>query len=695
MEFNTECYRDFFAIIDDILLIETNSRVIRDLKTRRLDLEEDFEEEVTLHHDTINEIFRCIKWDNVITTYLVESQEHISAFIRRIHQGVRYKTEVLRYLSKNYPLVDNIQFLQSGAKAQNILVYGAVQSGKTNMMLAMMTRAIHLGYKVVLIVRNLTADANQFLTHAKNDGPGSFTKNMHQTLADLSGFDFEHFTFENSKLRPIFKGNVENFTSKDSKYNCKIVLARSDHLEDLNNSLELKKTKVVVFIDEADMIMNANDAGGSTLPQELTRLQKNSSYSVAVSATPWGAIFKKKIFKCDNIFRLEPPEDYVGINTDLIIDDKPVYIPVIDRDDNVVLDNDKKPKVEKKKRMQHIVVTDDSFTLSSNENVLEKDQQLKKHIRMIVETNPIEAVNSVTDEKFIHPVICLIKNSIFISHHKEVQNYILEEYPQQAVAIVFNGDGLILMCKKEISLKGFPSYTRYDRVGNIRRFFFDCDQKCNLGTLLDAMIEHGGVGLFHHIFIISGHLASRGISFVSRSRLWHLTHEYLRVPKSAHVEASEQAVRLCGRYQDNIPLNFHTTWEIYSGITKMAQSNQEIFSEHLGQNKCKLLDWQSNNPLDLGLKTKRKVCKGGNLNFTPEEGMEWIIYQKDINDADHVDIYDKLDNYDGSISEKEIHEKILKLIGHCHKHLSNRKKQVFDDVKLRFYFSEGMYRIHV
>lgn len=103
------------------------------------------------------------------------------------------------------------------------------------------------------------------------------------------------------------------------------------------------------------------------------------------------------------------------------------------------------------------------------------------------------------------------------------------------------------------------------------------------------MYENGGVDQFPHIFIISGHLASRGISFVSKSRVWHLTHEYLRISKSTLVEASEQAVRLCGRYRDNITLKFHTTNDIYNGITKMAQANQEVFGEHLGQNKCKLL----------------------------------------------------------------------------------------------------------
>jgi hypothetical protein len=62
-----------------------------------------------------------------------------------------------------------------------------------------------------------------------------------------------------------------------------------------------------------------------------------------------------------------------------------------------------------------------------------------------------------------------------------------------------------------------------------------------------------------NIVIASGRLASRGINFTSTDYKWHLTHQVLYMSKMSTNQDLVQSIRLCGCYNDDIPLTLFTS----------------------------------------------------------------------------------------------------------------------------------------
>ena len=79
------------------------------------------------------------------------------------------------------------------------------------------------------------------------------------------------------------------------------------------------------------------------------------------------------------------------------------------------------------------------------------------------------------------------------------------------------------------------------------------------------------------ISIISGHLASRGISFVSSDYSLHLTDQYFSPGTNTHGENLLQSLRILGCYKDNNPLTLwcsEQTWKL------IVQQNNFINNLH-------------------------------------------------------------------------------------------------------------------
>jgi hypothetical protein len=116
------------------------------------------------------------------------------------------------------------------------------------------------------------------------------------------------------------------------------------------------------------------------------------------------------------------------------------------------------------------------------------------------------------------------------------------EYPNLTL-VVYNGDGITVRCNQKTSL--FKNHS----ISEVLQFLKNQS----------------------HISIISGHLASRGISFVSSDYSMHLTDQYLVPSKSAHGENILQSLRILGCYPDSSPLTLWCSKETWAHIIEQTK----------------------------------------------------------------------------------------------------------------------------
>jgi len=142
-----------------------------------------------------------------------------------------------------------------------------------------------------------------------------------------------------------------------------------------------------------------------------------------------------------------------------------------------------------------------------------------------------------------HPVILLIKDERVKTNQIDMKDKLIFEAKIQKnwAIIVWNGDGMYIKMpkKQELFVK-----------------------RININEALQNMKD----GIYgppaKYIGIIAGDLANRGQSFVSTDYNWHLTHQIMCARTSSTGTNLMQYTRLCGCYNDDIPLELFTSLEI-------------------------------------------------------------------------------------------------------------------------------------
>ena len=151
-----------------------------------------------------------------------------------------------------------------------------------------------------------------------------------------------------------------------------------------------------------------------------------------------------------------------------------------------------------------------------------------------------------------YPNICLVN----ICRTKEpcfkTQLVLGKKYPNLAT-IVYNGDGISFR-------QGKTAY----------------QEKITISKCLQRLKDNGGVTKYPHIIIFAGDLAGRCISFVSEDYKWHLTDQRLLISSSCDEPELIQKIRLCGVYNDEIPLKLHATKKTIDELRQAYLRQEEI-----------------------------------------------------------------------------------------------------------------------
>ena len=201
--------------------------------------------------------------------------------------------------------------------------------------------------------------------------------------------------------------------------------------------------------------------------------------------------------------------------------------------------------------------------------------------------------------------------------HTKIQKYLSNTYKSLTV-VTYNGDGIKVVCNNRISKVPFAkkkALNNYNQLINLYSMKKEYDDSIthhftNYSISEVLQILSDDLEYDHtHISIVSGHLASRGISFVSTDYKVHLTDQYFHTHKKSHGENLLQSLRILGCYKDNTPLTLWCNKDIWKSI---KTQNQIINNLVNGVNNSrewmfkiqKIIIPRPNNPL-----TRRKLCK--------------------------------------------------------------------------------------
>lgn len=269
---------------------------------------------------------------------------------------------------------------------------------------------------------------------------------------------------------------------------------------------KIKEQDYNLCIDEADLcVKSRNGKDGFRLEEFFRHLERRSQHQVSCTATEFAIISVKKTLT--KVLQMERPSNYYGM--DRI---NRVYVP---------------------------------------------RQPLK------------DRTNSATDAniKLIYDRLFQERDRFFILHssskikivHRLIFNRLKSEYPKLTI-ITYNGDFTYIHVGVEEEFDNlFGTVSKQCRKVYPENRIIRLTRKIQLGEILSELKDH------KYISIISGHLASRGLSFVSNDYKLHLTDQYYYPSDSAHGETLLQGLRLFGCYNDNPTLTLwitHQNWKL-------------------------------------------------------------------------------------------------------------------------------------
>jgi hypothetical protein len=328
----------------------------------------------------------------------------------------------------------------------------------------------------------------------------------------------------------------------------------------LGNSVQLNKVyntivkydlqgKYVFMIDEVDYL---DSESGDKKSDLINQLKLFSRHVYGISATVTDPILQENIHK--GFLKILKP--------------LPIYKNIHNINWHIINENQND--------------TNDTNVPMKKQSIFEKDESLKDFIYKFSKWQPIY-VKQYND---YHPVMYLIKSTRLIKEMWEIQDYITDNY--DITTIVYNGDGIRLHIPTEehIGIKGSKK---------LPSGYYHC-KNISISQIIGYLKSSGGYKKYPRILLISGDLASRGISFVSNdygkcldSNLlgWHIIGEYYKCPKTVKQPELLQSLRLCGNIKDDIELRMYTTETLKNDIIKAYQLAEIFMTKGLELSKEK------------------------------------------------------------------------------------------------------------
>lgn len=495
-----------------------------------------------------------LQWINYkpkLTTFHKGSPIEIKVVVDNKSIANRYISDILKPLSIDVDIIDqNVkpifkkvvhmetveEYIYSGYSFT--LFKGHVQSGKTTAIIAQ-SISVHLqGLLTIILVREYKTDQDQLQTRMK-----SVIKQINAitTTTDFIG----DIVYDVKKGIKILK--------KAYKPLVIIALANTSQLSKLTALIEEKKwqKRIVTIIDEVD---STDHNGKAKKIPDIKKLKEYSLHVYGVTATTVDTIALEDV-QSSNVKILKPLPIYKGLESIKweMLEEPMKKLPA--------------PKVEYTSYKQVI------------QSMFKADPNLRPFLKKFSKLKPIY------QEQFDdhHPQMYLIKINTNVQHMETLQDFLKYNYTRHPITtLVFNGKGIRLWtyCTDPITIDGkeICHENGYYHLKGI-------SISSAIGYLKNVA---GGFKTHPRIIIISGLLASRGISFVSsdygecidNNKLgWHIIGEYFNCSDTMPQPELIQSARLFGNSNDTIQLLWYTTPKIKQDFIGSLELEKQILED--------------------------------------------------------------------------------------------------------------------
>jgi len=225
------------------------------------------------------------------------------------------------------------------------------------------------------------------------------------------------------------------------------------------------------------------------------------------------------------------------------------------------------------------------YTGTVNEDLFKQDIGLLSFINDFSKRQP----SVYLLEKY--PNICLVNICRTKGPCFNVQERLGNSHPKLAT-IVYNGDGISF------------------RQGEV-----EFKEKISISNCLQQLKDNGGVDKYPNIIIFAGDLAGRCVSFVSEDYKWHLTDQRLLISSSCDEPDLIQKIRLCGVYNDDLPLRLYATKKTIDELRKAYLRQEEIVSSLQDKDIENVRSFIDAMEMNKEKFTRRRMVKDHNIEF--------------------------------------------------------------------------------
>jgi hypothetical protein len=341
-------------------------------------------------------------------------------------------------------------------------------------------------------------------------------------------FNYNKLLTNKIDVKSISELNDSTFVNFLYKNGIVISLCNTHQLDKIIDYLKEYSGKFNLCIDEVDFSIKSKDFS-SKIDIRMKYLKERANHILGATATPFALFLAEK--KMSKIKKLNVNANYKSIESLRIKFIDPVFIPG--------------PRFP----------TCDYRAMNEVYNsCLKKDQCILLH--------------NVVKEKV---------------YHTRLMDYINNKW-SNFTTIVYNGDGIVVSCPSRLSNKKLTktrSFNVYNQFIN-KYYFLDSKHIFNNYGISEVLqiLKDDPEHTHTHITIIAGHLASRGISFVSSDYSWHLTDQYYNTSKYSHGENLLQALRILGCYNDSVPLTLWCSEKIWKNIMDQNKLINTLVTEN-------------------------------------------------------------------------------------------------------------------
>jgi len=451
--------------------------------------------------------------------------------------------KTIPFFAKNPHIFQDLCDPQKRMKA----IIGAVQSGKTEVICGLAVYIIKvIRMPVIVVVQEYNAHVEQLLNNFQRGGR----------------FGTDELRVDASCIRDIDPSSWVFHQDPYTTPTLTVCLENPAQLKKLVEAIPEEPHPFFLIADEADAIGYKNPKALPKCYHEFQQIRNRATEFIAVTATAFDIIYMDNDLKNNCIYKLPHPENYKGLEKVGIWElDNNFNFGVTKKDERVPHSGPPTPL-----RGARLGRTS-SVTLSTD---LEQF-----YIDLLEEKQPTPS----------HPIICLNKTETKI----EEERWMLKAFAdhpilKQYCVIVFNGQGIDL-------------YNPHMDVNHLRTYFKikKPKKKDHSKGLLQSVanvvfVEKAGsrevlqyvkihLKMTTHIVIIAGQIVNRGLNIVSTDYVWHLTHQLLRVSSVATCGDMYQAVRLYGRYNDNISLKLYMTEKDARALEQTYYLQEKILKE--------------------------------------------------------------------------------------------------------------------